>query len=63
MIYNVDDISVINNAYADGYTDCERDHRDEWEWAAWRKGFGVGVIVEGFIIFIILLAFQLMIGG
>ena len=61
MIHNVDDISVINDAYANGYADCERDLRDDWERTAWYKGFGagcsIGIVVTTFVISMILLIF------
>lgn len=42
MIHNVDDAQVLNEAYSQGYLDCEKDHKIEWETDAWRGGFIFG---------------------
>jgi hypothetical protein len=43
-MFNKNDISVLNDIYANGYLDCEKDHRAEWEKAAWNKGCLCGAL-------------------
>lgn len=53
MIHNVDDVQVLNDAYANGYADCEKHHKKEWEDAAFYKGIGIGIQITTWFIIIV----------
>lgn len=58
----VETIHNMNDAYTNGYSDCEKDHREEWEADAWRGGFVFGSYTTLLTVIFIALVYM-FIGG